>query len=447
MSAWVSSTCAQVRPRASKASSYSRISRLWPAAAAACLSAIPRGREASRRRSTPRTTAPLDTRTGTRAPPPATAATSSQSAENRSRSSVGAPACPPRPASTAEPILITGRRDWASWVRGLCVIESASALPYDSKAPDPVQGPELFRAQAGGLDVVAVGVEDERRVVRLAVARPWPRFSVVFTAGRERRRVEALDGGAVVRLEGQVERAPGPASAEPQLRRAGLAEPGGSGLLVVRLEAVPERLQGGAVEPQAPGEIRNRQSDVVEHGFLHGVEPARYRVARGAAWRKLRSLPRGRLRRRVLPSRMRAMTVAVRQTRCAPGICMTDVLCSAGPADAPFEEWHGIASVAFVTQGGFGYRCSAGTAALGPGAVLLGNAGSAYTCTHAAPGGDRCLSFGYSAEVVEEVAASAGSTGRFRRAVLPAAPALAAQDPFACLGSVHMVRPTARPPR
>jgi len=119
------------------------------------------------------------------------------------------------------------------------------------------------------------------------------------------------------------------------------------------------------------------------------------------------------------------MTVAVRQTRCAPGICMTDVLCSAGPADAPFEEWHGIASVAFVTQGGFGYRCSAGTAALGPGAVLLGNAGSAYTCTHAAPGGDRCLSFGYSAEVVEEVAASGGRTERFRRAVLPAAPALA----------------------
>src|SRR5712691_1322787 len=273
MSAWVSSTWAQIRPRASKASSYRRISRLWPAAAAACLSAISRGRAGSRRRSTPRATAPLDTSTGKRAPLPATAATSSQRAENRSRSSVGAPACPPRPASTAEPILITGRRVWASWVRGLCVIGSASAHPYDSKAPDSVQGRDLLRTQADGLDVVAVGVEDERRVVRLAVARPRARFSVVFTAGRERRRVEALDGCAVLGLEGQVERARGPAGPEPELRGARPAEPGGSGLRVVGLEAVSERLQGGAIEAQAPGEIRHRQSDVVEHGFLRGWRP------------------------------------------------------------------------------------------------------------------------------------------------------------------------------
>jgi AraC-like DNA-binding protein len=120
------------------------------------------------------------------------------------------------------------------------------------------------------------------------------------------------------------------------------------------------------------------------------------------------------------------MTLAVRRTSCAPGICVTEVSCDAGPGDASFEERHPIASVAFVTQGGFGYRCSAGSAVLGPGAVLLGNAGGAYTCTHAAPGGDRCLSFGYSAEVVEDVAASAGGTGRFRRPALPAAPAFAA---------------------
>ena len=45
---------------------------------------------------------------------------------------------------------------------------------------------------------------------------------------------------------------------------------------------------------------------------------------------------------------------------------------------------------------------------------------------HAAPGGDRCLSFGYSAAVVEEVAGSLGCRDRFRRPWLPAAPALAA---------------------
>jgi AraC family transcriptional regulator len=58
--------------------------------------------------------------------------------------------------------------------------------------------------------------------------------------------------------------------------------------------------------------------------------------------------------------------------------------------------------------------------------VLLGNAGAIYTCTHAAPGGDRCLSFGYSAEVVEDVASSAGGSGRFQRPALPASPAFAA---------------------
>src|SRR6267378_1990517 len=300
MSAWVSSTCAQVRPRASKASSYSRISRLWPAAAAACLSAISRGREGSRRRSTPRTTAPLDTRTGKRAPPPATAATSSQSAENRSRSSVGAPACPPLPANTAEPILITGRRVWASWVRGLCVIASASAHPYDSKAPGSVQTRGLLRAQADRLDTVAAGVEDESRVVRLAVARPGARFSVVFTASRERRRVEPLDGCAIVGLEGQVERAPGPAGPEPWLR----CPPGG-------------RLPRRAHPSRMPADDGGRAADEMRSGHLHDGG-----ALQGEA------------------------------------------------GDAPFEEWHGDASVAFVTQGGFGYRCSAGSAALGPGAVL-----------------------------------------------------------------------------
>lgn len=120
------------------------------------------------------------------------------------------------------------------------------------------------------------------------------------------------------------------------------------------------------------------------------------------------------------------MTLAVRRTDCSPGICFSEVSCDAGPEVAPFEEMHPHASIAFVTQGGFGYRSSAGSAVLGPGAVVLGNAGAPYTCTHAAPGGDRCLSFGYSAAVVEEVAASLGRKDRFQRPFLPAAPAFAA---------------------
>src|SRR5262245_18807436 len=123
---------------------------------------------------------------------------------------------------------------------------------------------------------------------------------------------------------------------------------------------------------------------------------------------------------------MQGMTLAVRRTQCSPGISFSEVSCDAGPEVAPFEEMHPHASIAFVTQGGFGYRCSAGSAVLGPGAVLLGNAGVPYTCTHAAPGGDRCLSFGYSAAVVEEVAGSLGRNDRFQRTWLPAAPAFAA---------------------
>lgn len=120
------------------------------------------------------------------------------------------------------------------------------------------------------------------------------------------------------------------------------------------------------------------------------------------------------------------MTLAVRRTTCAPGISMSEVSCDAGPEDVPFEEQHAHASIAFVVGGGFGYHSSTGSAVLGPGAVLLGNPGAAYTCTHSVPGGDRCLSFGYSAEVVEEVAAAARGNGRFRRPALPASPAFAA---------------------
>src|SRR5262249_34855488 len=88
----------------------------------------------------------------------------------------------------------------------------------------------------------------------------------------------------------------------------------------------------------------------------------------------------GALRRGTDPSRMRGMTLAVRRSDCAPGITFSEVSCDAGPEVAPFEEMHPHASIAFVTHGGFGYRSSAGSAVLGPGAVLLGNAGSAYTC-------------------------------------------------------------------
>ena len=126
------------------------------------------------------------------------------------------------------------------------------------------------------------------------------------------------------------------------------------------------------------------------------------------------------------------MAVAVQEPWRAPGIEVGEYLCTLGPADRSFEEQHCGTCVAFVRAGGFAYRSALGSASLGAGAVLLGNAGHAYTCAHHVPGGDRCLSFIYAPEIVDEVAGAAGVRREFARPSLPAStdfaalPALAA---------------------
>src|SRR5439155_16552291 len=112
-----------------------------------------------------------------------------------------------------------------------------------------------------------------------------------------------LDRRPVFGLEGEVERRARPSDAEPELGRARPAEPGRSRLIVARLEAVPERLEGRAIEADAPGEIRDRQSDVIEH-VSSGVLAHGYRAGPRPSWRKLRCLCRSRLRRGGYPSRI-----------------------------------------------------------------------------------------------------------------------------------------------
>jgi AraC family transcriptional regulator len=90
-----------------------------------------------------------------------------------------------------------------------------------------------------------------------------------------------------------------------------------------------------------------------------------------------------------------------------PGWSVSDILCSAGPHDRPFEEQHMSVCIAAVMQGSFQYRTTQGAATLVPGAVLLGNHQSCFECGHDHAIGDRCLSFmfdpGYFATILSSI--------------------------------------------
>ncbi len=109
---------------------------------------------------------------------------------------------------------------------------------------------------------------------------------------------------------------------------------------------------------------------------------------------------------------------------------LRDHRCSAGPDDRPFEEEHALACIALVRSGSFRYRSTTGTAALGPGALLLGNAFERYECSHEFGRGDRCLSFSFEPAALESVASEVGCK-RFYHAALPPLPRAAALSALA----------------
>jgi len=98
----------------------------------------------------------------------------------------------------------------------------------------------------------------------------------------------------------------------------------------------------------------------------------------------------------------------------ADGIRVVEHICTYGPGDRPFEERHSVSNIAFVVDGAFGVRTPAGSAALGPGSILLGNEGDPYTCAHEVGRGDVCVAFGYSRDALEEAGTSLGIRTRFR---------------------------------
>ena len=75
------------------------------------------------------------------------------------------------------------------------------------------------------------------------------------------------------------------------------------------------------------------------------------------------------------------------------GWTVSDIVCTAGPRDRPFEEGHTQTSIAIVVGGTFQYRSSTGRDLMTPGSWLLGNPGESFTCGHDHGIGDRCVAF------------------------------------------------------
>jgi AraC family transcriptional regulator len=109
----------------------------------------------------------------------------------------------------------------------------------------------------------------------------------------------------------------------------------------------------------------------------------------------------GRLARRVLAS--------------GDGWSVSDVVCTAGPRDRPFEEQHSHMCVAIVTSGSFQYRSSAGCELMTPGSLMLGNAEQSFECGHEHNVGDRCISFTYDPGYFESLVAEGGVPHRHAR--------------------------------
>lgn len=121
------------------------------------------------------------------------------------------------------------------------------------------------------------------------------------------------------------------------------------------------------------------------------------------------------------------MTTRDKEIAFGQGWQVSDVICTAGAGDSPFEEEHRGFCVAAVTEGTFRYRTREGTAMLAPGAILLGNPGTCYECGHEHGAGDRCLSFHFSPAYMERVVADVPGARRlgFTGPRLPPLPALA----------------------
>lgn len=83
----------------------------------------------------------------------------------------------------------------------------------------------------------------------------------------------------------------------------------------------------------------------------------------------------------------------------------SDVVFRATSTRSRFESRHDGVAIAAVTAGSFRYRSTRGCVTLMPGALMLGNAGDHFECCYDEAWGDRCVSFSYTAEYFDRIAA------------------------------------------
>src|SRR5580698_10258022 len=108
------------------------------------------------------------------------------------------------------------------------------------------------------------------------------------------------------------------------------------------------------------------------------------------------------------------------------GWAVSEIVCTAGPRDRPFEEGHTQTSIAIVVRGTFQYHSSTGRDLMTPGSWLLGNPGESFTCGHDPGIGDRCVAFSYVPEFFDRLAYDTwGHSIRFKVPRLPPVRALA----------------------
>lgn len=112
------------------------------------------------------------------------------------------------------------------------------------------------------------------------------------------------------------------------------------------------------------------------------------------------------------------------------GWSVTDVVCTSGPQDRPFEERHTHFAIAMVVAGTFEYRSPLGDALMTPGSLMLSNAGQCYECGHAHAAGDRCVVFSFASDYFERLSGDVGAPGRRLGFDLPRVPPLRAIAPF-----------------
>ena len=98
--------------------------------------------------------------------------------------------------------------------------------------------------------------------------------------------------------------------------------------------------------------------------------------------------------------------------------------CHAARGERPVDEAHLQCSITLVDRGRFTYRTRTGGAVLGPGWLMLGNAGDGYACSHEDSDGtgDDCTVLSMSTAMLEGMLAAE----RFTHACLPPLPRVAA---------------------